>query len=80
VTRIVKTGRGVRNCCCLSAVLFDLYSEYVSNEDVEGFVDFRIRRKVIRIVQYTDELVLLAKEETMLKGMIDRLKLEDNKE
>jgi hypothetical protein len=34
--------------------------------------DFKIG-KVIRTVRYADDLVLLAKEEKVLQGMIDRL-------
>jgi hypothetical protein len=33
--------------------------------------------QVIRNVKYADDLMLLAKEETLLQEMIDRLKLED---
>ena len=37
------------------------------------FGDFKIGRKIIHIVKYADELVLLAKEETVLQKMIDKL-------
>ena len=37
------------------------------------FGDFKIARKIIHIVKYADELVLLAKEETVLQKMIDKL-------
>jgi hypothetical protein len=58
--------------------VFDLYSEYLTKEALEGFEDFEIGGQVILTVKYADELVLLAKEETVLQGMIDRiLKLED---
>jgi hypothetical protein len=40
---------------------------------LEGFGDFKIGGQLIRTVKYTDELMLLAKEETVLQGMIDRL-------
>jgi hypothetical protein len=40
---------------------------------LEGFGDFKIGEKVIRTVKYADDVVLLAKEETVLQGMIDRL-------
>jgi hypothetical protein len=72
-TRSVKTGRGVRQGCCLSQILLKLYSEYLTKEAVEGFGDFKIGVQVIHTVKYADEFVLLAKEETVLKGMIHRL-------
>jgi ribulose kinase len=69
----VKFGREVRKRCCLSPILFTLYSEYLIEEVLKGFGDFKIGGHVIRIVKYADGIVLLAKEETMLQGMIDRL-------
>jgi hypothetical protein len=72
-TRSVKTGRGVRQACCLSPILFNLYSEYLTKEILEGFGDFKIGGQVIRTVKYADDLVLLAREETVLQGMVDRL-------
>jgi predicted nucleotidyltransferase len=50
-----------------------VYSEYLTKQDLEGFGDFKIGGQVIRSVKYTYYLVLLAKEETVLQGMIDRL-------
>jgi hypothetical protein len=49
-----------------------LYSEYLNKEAVERFGDFKIGQ-VIRTLKYADDLVLLAKEETVLQGVIDRL-------
>jgi len=40
---------------------------------IEGFEDFKIGGQVIRIVKYADDLVVLAKEEALLQGMIERL-------
>jgi hypothetical protein len=45
-----------------------VYSEYLTNEALESFGDFRIGGQVICTVKYADELVLLAKEETVLQG------------
>jgi hypothetical protein len=72
-TRSVKIGRGVRQGCCMSPILFNLYTEYLIKEALEGFGDFRIGGHVIRTVKYAYELVLLAKEETVLQGMFDRV-------
>jgi hypothetical protein len=65
-TRSVKIGRGVRQGCCLSPILFNLYSEYLTKEALEVFGDFKIGGQVIRIVKYADDLVLLAREEKVL--------------
>jgi hypothetical protein len=58
----VKIGRGVRQGCCLSPILFNLYSECLTEEALEGFGDFEVEGKIINAVKYADDLVLLAKE------------------
>jgi Reverse transcriptase (RNA-dependent DNA polymerase). len=68
----VKIGRGVRQECCLSPILFNLYSEYLIKEALEGFRDFK-PGQVIRTVKHTDDPILLAKEEDMLQGLIKKL-------
>jgi hypothetical protein len=72
-TRSVKTGEGVRQGRCLSPILFSLYSEYLTKEVLEEFENFKTERYVICTVKYADDLVLLAKEETVLQGMTNRL-------
>jgi hypothetical protein len=71
--RSVKIGRGVRQGCCLSPILFNLYSEYLTKEALEGSGDFEIEGQVICTVKYADDLMLLAREDKVLQGMIDRL-------
>ena len=69
----MKIGRGVRQGSCLSPILFNLYSECLTKEALEGFGDFKIRGQIIHTVKYADGLVLLAKEEQVLKDTIDKL-------
>ena len=70
----MKIGRGVRQGCCLSPILFNLYSECLTKEAVERFGDVKIGGQIMHTVKYAYELVLLAKEETVLQDMIDKLK------
>jgi len=72
-TRSVQIGRGVRQGCCLSPILFNLYSECLTKKALDGLGDFNIGGQIIQTVKYADELVLMAKEETVLQGMIDKL-------
>jgi hypothetical protein len=46
---------------------------YLTYEGLERYGDFKIGRQAIRNVKYVDDNVLLAKEQTVLKGRIDRL-------
>jgi len=69
----VKTGRGVAQECCLLPVLFNLYSECLTKEAVEGFGHFKIGGQIIHTVKYADDLLLLAKEEKVLQDMTDKL-------
>ena len=69
-TRSVKIGR---EGCCLSPILFNLYSECLKKEALEGFGDFKIVGKIIHTVKYADELVSLAKEKKVLQDVIDKL-------
>jgi len=72
-TRSVQIGRRVRQGCCLSPILFNLYSECLTKEALDGLRDFNIGGQNIQTVKYADDLVLMAEEETVLQGTIDKL-------
>jgi hypothetical protein len=57
----------------LSPLSFNLYSEYVTQEALGGLGDFRVGMHIINTVRYAGDLVLLAKDETVLHIMIDKL-------
>ena len=54
-------------------VIFILYSECLTKEALDGLGDFNIGGQIIQTVKYADDLVLMAKEETVLQGIIDKL-------
>ena len=69
----MQIGRGVRQGRCLSPILFNLYNECLTKEALDGLGDFNIGGQIIQTVKYADDLVLMAKEETVLQSMIDKL-------
>jgi hypothetical protein len=57
----------------LSPILFNLYSECLTKEALDGLGVFNIVGQVIQTVKCADDLVLMTKEETVLQGMSDKL-------
>jgi hypothetical protein len=51
----------------------NLYNEYLTRDATKGFGDFKVGGQVIRALKCENDLVLLAKEETVLQGIIGRL-------
>jgi hypothetical protein len=57
----------------LFVTVLNFCSKYLARETLEGLGDFKIGGQIIWTVKYADDFVLLAKEEMVLQGMIDRL-------
>jgi len=53
-------------------MLFNLYSECLTKEALDGLGDFNIGGQIIQTVKYAEDLVLITEEETVLQGMIDK--------
>ena len=50
-----------------------MYSECLTKEALDGLGDFNTGGQIIQTVKYVDDLVLMAKEETVLRGMTVKL-------
>jgi hypothetical protein len=69
----VKTGRVIRQRYYSSPILFNLYSEYLTERTLEMFGDFKIEGQVKCTVKYADGLMLLVINEVELQGLIDKI-------
>ena len=79
-TRSVKIGRGVRQGCSVSLILFNLYSEYLTKKALVGVGYSKIRVETIHNVKYAEDLLLAKKKLYYGSWLIDWLKLEDDME
>ena len=50
-----------------------MYSEFLMKEALDGLRDFNNGQQIIHTMKYADDIVLMAKEETVLQEMIDKL-------
>ena len=54
----------------MSPILFNLYSECLTKEALDWLGDFKSGGQIIQAVKYADDLVLMAKEETVLQDKL----------
>ena len=57
----------------MSPIRLNLYNEYLTRDATKGFGDLKVGGQVIRALKCENDFVLLAKEETVLQGIIGRL-------
>ena len=53
-TDSVKIGRGVRQRCCMSPILFNLYGEYLMKKALAEVGDFKIGGRIINKFRLVD--------------------------
>src|SRR3989441_4708155 len=73
VSREVGVERGVRQGCLISPTLFNLYSEFMIQEAMEGVEGIRFGGVNITHLRYADDAVLVAEKRKKMQKMIDRL-------
>src|SRR3989442_14319734 len=73
VSREVDVGRGVRQGCVISPILFNLYSEYMIKEAMENVEGIKFNEINITDLRYAGDAVLVADKRKNMQKMIDRL-------
>uniref|UniRef100_A0A8D8XFQ8 Craniofacial development protein 2 n=1 Tax=Cacopsylla melanoneura TaxID=428564 RepID=A0A8D8XFQ8_9HEMI len=78
VTEEVEIKRGVRQGCLLSPMLFNIYSEFIFKEALEGWnIGVRIEdengKHIINNLRYADDTVLIANNQQDLQLLMDKV-------
>ena len=72
-SREVKMERGVRQACIISPLLFNLYSEFMMKEVMEGMEGINFNEINIADIRYADDAVLVADKRKKMQKMVDSL-------
>ena len=69
-TRYFDINAGVRQGCVLSPILFSIFINGMAKDIIESGIGIPIRKKLISMLLYADDIVLLTKNQKYLqKGM-----------
>ena len=67
-------GRGVRRGCCLSPLLFTIYTDAMMAEAMEGTEEgVKVSGKIVKDIQFADDPGMVASSERGLQSIMDRL-------
>ena len=72
-TENVEIGRGVRQGCCMSSILFNTYGEYLMKEALAEVEGFKIWRRIMNKVRFADDTAIIAKTQKALQDSVNRL-------
>lgn len=72
-TEEVVIGRGVRQGCCMSPVLFNLYAEKLMEEALEQSSGVSVGSEKIKSIKYADDQAVLAESEVDLQRMMENI-------
>ena len=79
-TDTINIGKGVRQDCILSSLLFDIYAENIMREALEDWDGgISIGGRMITNLRYADDTTLIAETKNDLIAIMERVKLASEK-
>ena len=75
ITKEVEIKKGVRQGCILSPILFNLYSECLIREAIEGEPGLKINGKNINNIRFADDTAIIAENEEDLQNLLNKITL-----